>query len=233
MSSNQAHGEFDEEDEERLKVDRENFISIQIPIAIMCCIVYVLISLGIHQYKKKYLKAPPIHESAVATVAGIILGGIIKAVTGSAVEFDATLFFYLVLPPIIFSAGFALKRKRFFRYLHYIVLFGIVGTVVNFSLIASAAYSYQHIVHFLFGESSELAMKHAYSVSWMQALLLSSVLSASDEVSALSLVRRASAARMRHGYPLLLRGGIYVVFFEVFLIVCHSPLSRRNLTHTP
>eukprot|EP00968_Pinguiococcus_pyrenoidosus_P011521 scaffold927_cov230-Pinguiococcus_pyrenoidosus.AAC.3 len=36
--------------------------------------------------------------------------------------------------------GYALKKKNFFRYLYYIVLFGIVGTVIVFGFVSAVAY---------------------------------------------------------------------------------------------
>eukprot|EP00340_Litonotus_pictus_P001766 CAMPEP_0170518370 /NCGR_PEP_ID=MMETSP0209-20121228/4069_1 /TAXON_ID=665100 ORGANISM="Litonotus pictus, Strain P1" /NCGR_SAMPLE_ID=MMETSP0209 /ASSEMBLY_ACC=CAM_ASM_000301 /LENGTH=615 /DNA_ID=CAMNT_0010803899 /DNA_START=153 /DNA_END=2000 /DNA_ORIENTATION=+ len=50
--------------------------------------------------------------------------------------FDSEVFFTLILPPIIFGAGYNLRRKFFFKYLFYILLFGVVGTVINFCLVA-------------------------------------------------------------------------------------------------
>lgn len=46
------------------------------------------------------------------------------------------MFFTLILPPIIFGAGYNLRRKFFFKYVFYILLFGVIGTIVNFALVA-------------------------------------------------------------------------------------------------
>ena len=51
-------------------------------------------------------------------------------------KFDAEVFFVLILPPIIFAAGYNLRKKFFFKYIFYILLFGVIGTVVNFILVA-------------------------------------------------------------------------------------------------
>lgn len=50
--------------------------------------------------------------------------------------FDNEVFFTLILPPIIFGAGYNLRRKFFFKYVFYILLFGVIGTIVNFALVA-------------------------------------------------------------------------------------------------
>ncbi len=47
-------------------------------------------------------------------------------------SFDESLFFYFVLPPIIFAAGYNLKRRRFFSNIGGISLFGVVATIFTF-----------------------------------------------------------------------------------------------------
>ena len=49
--------------------------------------------------------------------------------------FDEDAFFYFLLPPIIFAAGFNLKRRNFFKNFPYIFIFGILGTLVSFLVI--------------------------------------------------------------------------------------------------
>jgi hypothetical protein len=95
-------------------------IGLEVPVAIAVCGIYVLSGQAIDDYKDKYGVSPWIHESAIAALSGVLVGGIIKATTGEAVTFDRNLFYFLILPPIIFCAGYSLKRKRFFKYIHYI-----------------------------------------------------------------------------------------------------------------
>jgi sodium/hydrogen exchanger-like protein 6/7/sodium/hydrogen exchanger 8 len=44
------------------------------------------------------------------------------------------MFFNLLLPVIIFSGGYNLKKKRFLQNFKYIVMFGFMSTLLNFLL---------------------------------------------------------------------------------------------------
>jgi len=41
---------------------------------------------------------------------------------------------------MIFSAGYNLRRRTFFKYFSYIFIFGIIGTIISFSVIAPLTY---------------------------------------------------------------------------------------------
>lgn len=46
------------------------------------------------------------------------------------------MFFNLLLPPIIFAAGYNLKKKYFFENFGHISFFGIIGTLLQFLIIS-------------------------------------------------------------------------------------------------
>lgn len=49
------------------------------------------------------------------------------------------IFFDALLPPIIFNAGFSVKKKNFFRNFCTLVLFGVVGTFMTAAMVAAGA----------------------------------------------------------------------------------------------
>lgn len=103
-------------------------------------------------------------------------GGCIRFFTGSYVEFDNDIFFYVVLPPIIFSAGMSLKKKMFFRYISLITLFGVVGTVINFCLITGVTYHFTRIFSFKDNNHDK-----PINLSWEHSMLLAAVLSGTGQ----------------------------------------------------
>ena len=80
------------------------------------------------------------NESITALLLGLVAGVVVLLVTGfessRILIFSEDLFFLYLLPPIIFNAGFQVKKKQFFKNFTTILLFGIVGTVISFCIIS-------------------------------------------------------------------------------------------------
>nr|ABM17091.1 antiporter protein [Helianthus tuberosus] len=83
------------------------------------------------------------NESITALLIGLCTGVVILLISGGTsshlLVFSEDLFFIYLLPPIIFNAGFQVKKKQFFRNFMTIVLFGAVGTMISFTIISFAA----------------------------------------------------------------------------------------------
>uniref|UniRef100_A0A3N7FYW4 Cation/H+ exchanger transmembrane domain-containing protein n=1 Tax=Populus trichocarpa TaxID=3694 RepID=A0A3N7FYW4_POPTR len=80
------------------------------------------------------------NESITALLLGLCAGGVVllvrKGASSHLLKFSEDLFFLYLLPPIIFNAGFQVKKKRFFKNFSTILLFGIFGTVISFCIIS-------------------------------------------------------------------------------------------------
>ncbi|CAJ1944594.1 unnamed protein product [Sphenostylis stenocarpa] len=85
-----------------------------------------------------------VNESIVAIIVGIIAGIILLLVTkgksSHILTFNEELFFIYLLPPIIFNAGFQVKKKQFFHNFLTIMLFGVIGVFISTSIITCGSW---------------------------------------------------------------------------------------------
>nr|ACD64982.2 sodium proton antiporter [Sorghum bicolor] len=114
--------------------DYDAIVSINIFIALLCSCIVIGHLLEGNRW---------VNESITALVMGLITGGVILLVTNGTnsriLVFSEDLFFIYLLPPIIFNAGFQVKKKQFFRNFITIILFGAVGTLISFVIISLGA----------------------------------------------------------------------------------------------
>ena len=76
----------------------------------------------------------------------LVIGGLARLVYPSTEEldflsFEPQLFFFLLLPPIIFEAGYSLKKKDFFANFWTISLFAVIGTIISTFIIGFLVYA--------------------------------------------------------------------------------------------
>ncbi|KAK6269547.1 hypothetical protein POUND7_006652 [Theobroma cacao] len=80
-----------------------------------------------------------VNESITAIFIGFIAGTVIlflsKGKSSHILRFSEELFFMYLLPPIIFNAGFQMKKKQFFQNFITIMLFGVIGVFISASIV--------------------------------------------------------------------------------------------------
>uniref|UniRef100_A0A4D5RPA5 Sodium/hydrogen exchanger n=1 Tax=Ixodes scapularis TaxID=6945 RepID=A0A4D5RPA5_IXOSC len=88
--------------------------------------------------------------------------------------FDPEIFFNIILPPIIFNAGYSLKRKFFFRNLGTIMTYAFVGTTISCFVVGVILYSFL------------LLMPHL-EFTFNNCLYFGAIISATDPVTVLAI----------------------------------------------
>jgi NhaP-type Na+/H+ or K+/H+ antiporter len=129
-------------------------------------------------------------------------------------QFNSEVFFTFILPPIIFAAGYNLRRQSFFKYFLYIMLFGVIGTIITFSVVAPLTYFANSNKLFWYSTKTQnntftnstnindtiydidSVEENLINFSIKEILLFSSVISATDTVAALTFVKEESEPKL-------------------------------------
>ncbi|KAE9618997.1 hypothetical protein Lal_00047315 [Lupinus albus] len=110
--------------------DHASVVSMNLFVALLCaCIV-----IGHLLEENRWM-----NESITALLIGLCTGVVILLFSGGTssrvLVFSEDLFFIYLLPPIIFNAGFQVKKKQFFVNFMTIMLFGAIGTLISCTII--------------------------------------------------------------------------------------------------
>ncbi|KAG0711168.1 Sodium/hydrogen exchanger 9 [Chionoecetes opilio] len=87
--------------------------------------------------------------------------------------FDPEIFFNILLPPIIFTAGYSLKRKHFFKNLGAIFTFAFLGTTISTFVVGGIVYGFLYLL--------------GSSMTFIDSLLFGALISATDPVTILAI----------------------------------------------
>ncbi|XP_075573280.1 sodium/hydrogen exchanger 9 [Pelecanus crispus] len=94
--------------------------------------------------------------------------------------FDPSIFFNILLPPIIFHAGYSLKKRHFFRNLGSILTYAFLGTAVSCIIIGLIMYGFvKAMVH--------IGQLKGWEFHFTDCLFFGSLMSATDPVTVLAI----------------------------------------------
>jgi solute carrier family 9 (sodium/hydrogen exchanger), member 6/7 len=134
------------------------------------------------------------HETGVALVAGLIISSCLHFFVEGKMDlsFDGTIFFYVCLPPIIFASGFNMRRRRFFANIGYILMFGIVGTILTFLVFSALTYTimnYTTVDYYVKHPTEGMDNWQVLVLNPIECFVISSLLCSSDVIAAISIVK--------------------------------------------
>jgi sodium/hydrogen exchanger-like protein 6/7/sodium/hydrogen exchanger 8 len=102
--------------------------------------------------------------------------------------FDANFFFYFILPPIIFAAGYNMKRKEFFKNFTNIAIFGVGSTLLQFIVFTFLTWILIEM-DVCYKYSADTGIYEPFTLSLMEIMLMCSLLVCTDAVAAISIVK--------------------------------------------
>ncbi|KAM4047064.1 sodium/hydrogen exchanger 7 isoform 2-T2 [Anomaloglossus baeobatrachus] len=101
------------------------------------------------------------------------------------VTFDPEVFFNILLPPIIFHAGYSLKKRHFFRNIGSILTYAFFGTAVSCFIIGNLMYGVVKLMNLV----GQLNGKFYYT----DCLFFGAIISATDPVTVLAIFNELRA----------------------------------------
>lgn len=132
----------DEELEEERMEEEEHEMSVRMLSFSMVMLFLVLTAVGLHAMHLGWLQ-----ESMAFILVGMLVALLLLLVHGKGTSayvqgesFSADDFFLLLLPPIIFEAGYSMKKARFIRNFETILLFAFVGSLISTFVIGGVLY---------------------------------------------------------------------------------------------
>ncbi|WOL13976.1 sodium/hydrogen exchanger 4 [Canna indica] len=195
--------------------DHNHVVSISVFVAVLCLCFIVGHLLEENRW---------INESITAIVIGCITGTVLLFASNGKhsriLRFDEEFFFIYLLPPIIFNAGFQVKKKQFFQNFLTIMLFGVVGVFISFSIIAFGSWKLFKKIGF-------------HGLHTRDYLAIGAIFSSTDTVCILQVLHQDETPRL---YSLVFGEGVVndatsVVLFNAIQNIDVTKLEGSTVLH--
>jgi len=163
--------------------------------------------------------------SAAAMIIGVAIGAFLSVFLTDLTlyQFSPEFFFFVLLPPIIFEAGYALEKKRFFENIGAIALYAVFGTIIS---------------TFTVGMLTFLCAQHGLiagisKTNPMESLLFGALISAVDPVATLSIMNNPELHCNKLLYSLVFgevrATSVWILCFHFIFISNHQYLLGANI----
>ena len=162
-------------------------------------VCYIIAGPLLKKFKIKILR-----PSGAIMILGIILTLLTKMVNPDSsffkgFQFNHSFFFTFVLPIIIFSSAYNSKIESILKYLRYILLFALSGTILSFIFISLITY-YLNANHFfttnVVSEDGTLIKIEPINLSLLEILQFCAAISAGDSVISLSFLMEENEPKL-------------------------------------
>lgn len=147
-------------------------------IFLILCVLALCVILIFFLLKTKLNYLP---ESVACVIVGAVIGLVLKIMYSRHIAnwqkeeaFSPTVFFLVILPPIIFESGYNLHKGNFFQNIGSIVVFAILGTLISALVVGGGVY--------LLGQADVV-----YRLSFVESFAFGSLISAVDPVATLAI----------------------------------------------
>ncbi|CAG9319246.1 unnamed protein product [Blepharisma stoltei] len=120
--------------------------------------------------------------------------------------FDPQTFFLLIIPPIMFDAGYSSNKEKFFTNIGTILMFAVVGTIISALIFGFAIYACCNFFNL-------------YELSLTESLLFGSLISAVDPVATIAIFEAAKVDTTLHMIVFgesVLNDAISIALFKTF-----------------
>lgn len=190
---------------------------------VMLALLLLTIMMGV---MLKHFKSKWVHQSGAALLLGVALGCFVYLTLESSydsmpddmrytmkafaqcMKFDTKFFFLVLLPPLIFEAGYTLHPSTFFQNSDAIATFAFCGSLTSAISIGLLMYG--------FG-----ALGVSYAFSLKSCMLFGALISSTDPVTTLSIFSENPISEDLHAIILgesVLNDAVTIVFFESLLL---------------
>ncbi|KAF9529167.1 Sodium/hydrogen exchanger family-domain-containing protein [Crepidotus variabilis] len=186
----------------------------------LVCILLLLSLLTSYHLQHNRIRILMVHETLVSIVAGTVVGLIVRLAPGTMIRemlsFRHTVFFNLLLPPIILNSGYELRQREFFRNFGTILTFAFLGTFISAVGVGVLTFIY-----------SSLSLDTP-PLSLIECLTFGSTLSATDPVTILAIFNQYKVDPK-----------LYTIIFgesllnDAVSIVMYDTLSQLHSLHGP
>ncbi|GMT03475.1 hypothetical protein PENTCL1PPCAC_25649, partial [Pristionchus entomophagus] len=151
-------------------------------------------------------------ESCCLIIMGVLMGTFFIGNTANVkfLEFNSKTFFFFLLPPIILEAAYSLKERAFIDNFGTILLYAVVGTILNIVMIGGGL-----------AAASSLGWMGSFQINSLDCLLFAALIAAVDPVAVLAIFQEVGVNKMLY----------FMVFGESLLndavtVVCYTLVNE-------